>query len=238
MRALETHSRPLPVHRHRSLIGAICQPGRGNAIIAEVKFSSPSQGRICPPVPPEAVARDLVAGGCRALSVLTEPRFFGGSPDDLVRVRRTVAVPVLRKDFIIDPRQLEETCSLGADAVLLIAAILGDRLNGFVERAMALGLEPLVEVHTRREAEIALATGAELIGVNNRDLLTMKIDLGTTLALGPGIRGAGRQVISESGIRTQGDIRTLRPACDAFLIGTSIMASEDPRKTLEEFVCA
>ena len=145
---------------------------------------------------------------------------------------------MLRKDFIIDPRQLEETRSLGADAVLLIAAILGDRLNGFVERAMALGLEPLVEVHTRREAEIALATGAELIGVNNRDLQTMKIDLGTTLALGPGIRGAGRQVISESGIRTPGDIRALRPACNAFLIGTSIMASEDPRKALEEFVCA
>ena len=238
MRALETHPRPLPVHQHRSLIGAICQPGRGNAIIAEVKFASPSRGRIRTGGPPEQVARDLVAGGCRALSVLTEPRFFGGSPDDLVRIRRAVDVPVLRKDFIIDPIQLEETRSLGADAVLLIATLLGERLPGFVERAQALGLEPLVEVHSGEEAEIALMTGADLIGVNNRDLLTMEIDLGTTLALGPGIRRAGRRVVSESGIRTPGDIRTLRPACDAFLIGTSVMASKDPKKALEEFVCA
>ena len=238
VRALEGTSFPVQADGHRSLEGAIRGTAGRNAIIAELKFSSPSRGRIRHPAPPELVARDLVAGGCCALSVLTEPHFFGGSVDNLVRVRRVIGVPVLRKDFIVDPLQLEETRSLGADAVLLIASILGERLPGFVESAQALGLEPLVEVHTGRESEIALATGAGLIGVNNRDLRTMEIDLGTTLALGPGIRRAGRQVISESGIRMPGDIRILRPACDAFLIGTSIMASEDPRKTLEEFVCA
>ena len=236
--ALEGHPFPRPAHHHRNLEGAIRRRRGGNAIIAEVKFSSPSGGKIRAWTPPERIARDLVAGGCCALSVLTEPHFFGGSPDYLPRVRRAVEVPVLRKDFIIDLLQLEETRSLGADAVLLIAYLLGDRLPDFVERALALGLEPLVEVHTREEAEIALLTGAGLIGVNNRDLQTMEIDLGTTLALGPGIREAGRKVVSESGIRTPEDICTLRPACDAFLIGSSVMASKDPRKTLEEFVCA
>ncbi len=238
VRALEGCSLPLPVHHTRSLAGAICRIERRNPIIAEMKFSSPSRGSIRAREPPERIARDLVAGGCCALSVLTEPRFFGGSSDDLVRVRRAVEVPVLRKDFIIDPLQLEETRSLGADAILLIASLVGERLPAFVERALALGLEPLVEVHTGKEAEIALRTGANLIGVNNRDLRTMEIDLGTTIALGPGIRLAGRKVVSESGIRTPEDIRTLRPACDAFLIGSSVMASKDPRKTLEEFVCA
>jgi indole-3-glycerol phosphate synthase len=238
VRALEGHAPPRPPSHPRSLSDAICQaPGR-NAIIAEVKFSSPSRGRIREPVPPERLARDLVSGGCCALSVLTEPHFFGGSPDSLIRVRRAVGVPVIRKDFIIDPVQLGETRSLGADAVLLIASLLGDRLPGFVEEARALGIEPLVEVHTREETETALRTGANLIGVNNRDLRTMEVDLSATLALGPGIRGAGRRVVSESGIRTPGDIRTLRAACDAFLIGSSIMASKDPRKTLEGFVCA
>jgi indole-3-glycerol phosphate synthase len=236
--ALEGRSFPLPVGKHRSLSAALGHaPGR-NAIIAEVKFSSPSQGRIRVPARPEQIARDLVRGGCCALSVLTEPRFFGGSPDTLVRVRRAVGVPVLRKDFIIDPVQLDETGSLGADAILLIGSLLGERLPEFVERAHALGIEPLVEVHTREEAEAAIGTGAKLIGVNNRDLGTMEIDLSTTLTLGPGIRGAGRRVISESGIRTPEDIRALRPFCDAFLIGSSIMASEDPGKTLEGFVCA
>jgi len=237
-RALNGHALPLPVHHHRSLSAAICQAPSRNVIIAEVKFSSPSRGRIRDPAPPERIARDLVSGGCSALSVLTEPHFFGGSPEYLTRIREAVGVPVLRKDFIIDPLQIEETRSLGADAVLLITSLLDDRLPEFVERAQALGLEPLVEVHTREETELALRTGANLIGVNNRDLRTLEVDLSTTLALGPGIRRAGRRVVSESGIRTPGDIRTLRPACDAFLIGSSVMASGDPGKTLEGFVCA
>jgi indole-3-glycerol phosphate synthase len=224
--------------RHRSLSGAISGSHGRNAVIAEVKFSSPSRGEILPPCPPEQIARDFVSGGCCALSVLTEPRFFGGAPESLALVREAVEVPVLRKDFIIDPVQLEETASLGADAVLLIASLLGDRLPLFVNRATALGVEPLVEVHTGEEAEAALRTGADLIGVNNRDLRTMETDLATTLALGPVLRKAGRRVISASGILTPGDIRMLRPACDAFLIGTSLMESADPVKVLEGFVCA
>jgi indole-3-glycerol phosphate synthase len=238
VRNLEGRSFPRPSREHRSLAGAISRvPGR-TAVIAEVKFASPSKGQILAPCPPGEIARAFVDGGCCAISVLTEPRFFGGSPESLALIRETVGVPVLRKDFIIDPLQLAETASLGADAVLLIASILGDRLPFFVERAVALGLEPLVEVHTRGEAGAALRTGAVLIGVNNRDLRTMETDLSTTLALGPGIREAGRTVVSMSGILTPGDARMLRPACDAFLIGTSLMASGDPRKAVEAFVCA
>ncbi|MDD1668997.1 MAG: indole-3-glycerol-phosphate synthase [Methanomicrobiales archaeon] len=239
VRALEGRPFPEPpAGGHRSLEGAIGRKAARNAIIGEVKFSSPSRGSIRPPAPPELVAGDLVAGGACALSVLTEPRFFGGSPESVGRVRRAVEVPVLRKDFIIDPLQLEETRALGADAVLLIAGILGDRLPGFVERSLALGIEPLVEIRTREEAGIALRTGARLIGVNNRDLRTLEVDLSATLSLGPMIRRAGRIVVSESGIRVPEDIRRLRSACDAFLIGSSLMASGDPRKTLEEFACA
>jgi indole-3-glycerol phosphate synthase len=238
VRVLEGRAFPPPVNDHRSLAAALSRvPGR-NAIIAEVKFASPSKGRIRVQEPPERVARKLVAGGCCALSVLTEPRFFGGSTEYLPRIRDAVGVPLLRKDFIIDPVQLDETRAIGGDAVLLIASLLGDRLPLFVERARAVGLESLVEVHTEQEAGAALQTGADLVGVNNRNLNTLEIDLSTTLSLGPGIMRAGRRVVSESGIRTPDDIRTLRPACDAFLVGSSIMASEDPGKALEDLVCA
>lgn len=240
VRALEgrTFSLPPAAGPHRSLNRAVCRPPGRNAIIAEVKFASPSRGRIRAPTSPDGIARDLVRGGCCALSVLTEPGFFAGSTASLTRVRGAVGVPVLRKDFIIHPVQLDETRALGADAVLLIAALLGDRLSGFVDRALALGIEPLVEVHTREEAEAAIRTRSNLIGVNNRDLGSMEIDLATTIALGPGIRKAGKRVVSESGIRSPDDIRTLRDSCDAFLVGSSLMASEDPGKTLEALVCA
>jgi indole-3-glycerol phosphate synthase len=238
VQALDAGSFPPAPRPRRSLATALCPvPGR-NAVIAELKFASPARGQIHVPRPPVGIARDFVAGGCCALSVLTEPRYFGGSPESLPGVREAVGVPVLRKDFIIDPLQLGETASLGADAVLLIASLLGDRLPGFVDRALALGIEPLVEVHTPDEAGAALRTRAELIAVNNRDLRTMETDLSTTLALGPDLREAGRMVISASGILTPAHVRMLRPACDAFLIGTSLMESADPVKVLEGFVCA
>ena len=241
-RVRELEERGLPLQsakgEPRSFRGALCPVAGRNAIIAELKFASPSKGRIHPPSPPEGIARRFVAGGCCALSVLTEPRFFGGSPGSLPRVRDAVEVPVLRKDFIIDPLQLGETAALGADAVLLIASLLGDRLPSFVDRAVALGIEPLVEVHTPGEAEAALRTAAGLVAGKNRDLRTMETDLSTTLALGPVLRGAGKRVISASGILTPGHVRMLRPACDAFLIGTSLMESADPVKVLEGFVCA
>lgn len=220
-----------------SLTEAIRDCRDRNAVIAEVKFASPSRGPIHPPDDPAAIAREYVAGGAVAISVLTEPFFFHGSPEILEAVRRAVPVPILRKDFIIDPRQLRETKSLGADAVLLIAAVLGPDLASFVDGARELGLEPLVEVHTREEADLAVDAGADLIGINNRDLRTMAIDLNTTRRLA-GHLAPGRTIVSESGFLWPFDVRRLRDSCDAFLIGSVLMAAADRKKKLEGFVYA
>ncbi len=219
-----------------SLIRAI--RGRDkNAVIAEIKCASPSTGMIRRNVDFPVMARLFEEKGCTALSILTEPYFFGGRTLDIPRVKATVRVPVLRKDFIIDERQIGETRALGADAVLLIAAVLKDRLPAFVDLTKEYGLEPLVEVHDAAEAERAIATGAELIGINNRDLNTMTINRSTTRLLAGPIRTAGKIVVSESGIRSADDIRELKAYCDAFLIGSSIMAHHRPEKKLEELVC-
>jgi len=222
----------------RSLEAAIRACRERRAIIAEVKYASPSRGRIHDGCTPEALAREFVAAGAAGLSVLTEPTYFGGSTGYLVRVRRAVTVPILRKDFIVDERQLNETRTLGADAVLLIARVLGDRLPALVDGALALGLEPLVEVHDRGEMERALATNATLIGINNRNLETMTIDLSTTVRLAEAARDAGRLVVSESGITWPYDVRSLSRHCDAFLIGSALMSARDRRKRLEGFVFA
>ncbi len=223
---------------HRSLAAAIRACRDRNAIIAEVKYASPSRGRIHDGCTPEAIAREFAAAGAAGLSVLTEPTFFSGSTENLVRVRRAVSVPILRKDFIIDERQLVETRALGADAVLLIARVLAKRLPAFVDEARMLGLEPLVEVHDRSEMERALGTEANLIGINNRNLETMTIDLSTTVRLAEAARDEGRIVISESGIAWPYDVRNLRRHCDAFLIGSALMSARDRRKRLEGFVFA
>ncbi|MGC9436067.1 MAG: indole-3-glycerol phosphate synthase TrpC [Methanomicrobiales archaeon] len=220
-----------------SLTRAIRECRDRNPVIAEIKFASPSRGPIHPPGDPATIAREYLAGGAVAISVLTEPFFFGGSPEKLAAVRRAVSVPILRKDFIIDHRQLPETKALGADAVLLIAAVLGPDLARFVDDARELGLEPLVEVHTREEADLAQAAGADLIGINNRDLRTMSVDLTTTRRLAGHI-GPGRTIVSESGIRWPFDVRTLRDYCDGFLIGSALMADADRKKKLEGFVYA
>jgi indole-3-glycerol phosphate synthase len=180
----------------------------------------------------------LEQGGCTALSVLTEPYFFGGTVQDIGRVKKVVNLPVLRKDFIIDERQIAESRALGADAVLLIAAVLKKNLAGFVDHAIEYGLEPLVEVHTAEEAEEALATKTTLIGINNRNFSTLSIDRSTTRLISEQIRGDGRLIVSESGMQSADDIREMKQYCDAFLIGSSIMSHDHPRKKLEEFVCA
>jgi len=223
---------------HRSLEAAIRACRERRAIIAEVKYASPSRGRIHDGCAPETIAREFAAAGAVGLSVLTEPAYFFGSIENLVRVRRAVTVPILRKDFIVDERQLAETRALGADAVLLIARVLGDRLPAFVDGAHALGLEALVEVHDRSEMERALATDARLIGINNRDLETMRIDLSTTFRLAEAARDAGRIVVSESGITWPYDVRSLGRHCDAFLIGSALMSAKDRCKRLEGFVFA
>jgi indole-3-glycerol phosphate synthase len=149
-----------------------------------------------------------------------------------------VEIRVLRKDFIIDERQIAESRALGADAVLLIASVLKERLPAFVDMAMDYHLEPLVEVHNAAEAESALDTRATLIGINNRNLATMTIDRSTTRILSGTIRGKGKLIVSESGMRSADDLREMRGYCDAFLIGSSIMSDKQPGKKLEEFVCA
>lgn len=221
-----------------SLTGAIRNHNGRNAIIAEIKCASPSRGVIRRNVDMAMMAGVLEQGGCTALSVLTEPYFFGGTCKDIARVKSAVSLPVLRKDFIIDERQIPESRALGADAVLLIAAVLKDRLPGFVDLVLDYGLEPLVEVRTRAETEVALSTEATLIGINNRDLTTLGIDRSTTRILSQQVRRDGRFVVSESGMQSADDIREMKPYCDAFLVGSSIMAHEYPRKKLEEFVCA
>jgi indole-3-glycerol phosphate synthase len=226
------------VHSHASLIGAIRNRDGRNAIIAEIKCASPSRGIIRRNVDMAMMAGALAEKGCVALSVLTEPYYFGGTGQDIARVKSAVRIPVLRKDFIIDERQIAESLTLGADAVLLIARVLKERLPVFVELAQERGLEPLVEVHSRSDVETALSTTAELIGINNRSLSTLRIDRSTTRLLSERIRSSGRTIVSESGMSTGDDIREMKPYCDAFLIGSSIMAHDRPEKKLEEFVCA
>jgi indole-3-glycerol phosphate synthase len=232
-------SYPEVARRERmSLADAIRNRNGKNAIIAEIKCASPSRGVIRRNIDIAMMAGVLEQGGCSALSVLTEPYFFGGTGQDIGRVKTTVNIPVLRKDFIIDERQIAESRTLGADAVLLIAAVLKRKLPDFVDHAIDYGLEPLVEVHSADEVEEALTTKATLIGVNNRNLVTLGIDRTTTRVLSGQIRGKDRLIVSESGMRSADDIREMKQYCDAFLIGSSIMSHNHPRRKLEEFVCA
>jgi len=198
----------------------------GCAIIAEVKRRSPSRGVIRADFDPVRIALEYESHGAAAVSVLTDETFFGGSDADLAAVKDAVSLPVLRKEFIIDPYQIHETRAIGADALLLIAAILTEvQLREYRELADSLGLAVLVEVHDGAEMEKALGAGAELIGINNRDLKTFRTDLLTTLALAPLIP-ADRIAISESGIRNRQDIETLAKAgIRAFLIGETLIAA-------------
>ena len=221
-----------------SLAAAIRNRNGKNAIIAEIKCASPSRGVIRRNIDMAMMAGVLQEGGCVALSVLTEPYFFGGTSRDIERVRTAVHLPVLRKDFIIDRRQIAESLSLGADAVLLIAAVLKGDLPEFVDEVIDYGLEPLVEVRTQEEAQLALSSQATLIGINNRNLATLGIDRSTTRDISEQIRRDGRLIVSESGMRSADDVREMKRYCDAFLIGSSIMSHSHPRKKLEEFVCA
>jgi indole-3-glycerol phosphate synthase len=222
----------------RSLKKAILDTREKNAVIAELKYASPSRGIIRDLPEPATLAADLVSAGGIAVSVLTEPHFFRGNPASIAEVREAVRVPVLRKDFIIDERQLLESKMLGADAVLLIAAVLQDRLAAFIQKSREIGIETLVETHTAEEIRQAHAAGAGIIGINNRDLHTMKTSLLTTVYLSEVARRQESVIVSESGLTWPCDIRSLRRYCDAFLIGSAITASGNPKKKLEEFVFA
>mgnify|MGYP002778873991 CR=1 FL=1 len=212
--------------RRASFAAALRAPGL--SLIAEVKRSSPSQGTIAPLEPVQA-ALAYAAGGAAAISVLTEPRHFGGSVAHLAAVAGAVTLPLLRKDFTVHPAQLAEAAQHGASAALLIVAVLGEATGAYLRYARAIGLEALVEVHDEAELELALGSGAEIVGVNNRDLRTLDIDLRTAPRLLARARAAGFAglLVAESGYRAPGDLAALRALADAVLVGTSLAGSAD-----------
>ncbi len=207
-------------------------------IIAEVKKASPSAGKI-KDVDPALQASLYESAGAVAVSVLTDREFFNGSLDDLKKVRETVNLPLLRKDFILDEVQILEAKAYGADAVLLIVRILSpDRLRSLVAFSEDLGLTPLVEVFSLEEAKVALDAGAQVIGVNNRDLDSLQVDVNLTKEIGPKIKEMGATfLVAESGIETRDQILELMNlGVDAFLIGTALMKSGDPQRKLKELL--
>jgi indole-3-glycerol phosphate synthase len=219
----------------RALKGS-CASG-WTAIIAEVKKGSPSKGIIRPDFDPIVIAETYAAGGAVCLSVLTDERFFLGHLRYLGLIREQVRLPLLRKDFVCDPYQIVEARCAGADAVLLIAAMLElEQLRDFAALARELGLDVLLEVHDETELETALQTDCELIGINNRDLRTFVTDLATTERLLPLIP-PGRFVVAESGIHNRADIERLQTAgADAFLVGESLMREADIEAKLRELL--
>ncbi len=206
---------------------------RSTAIIAEIKKASPSRGLLSADFDPPRIASAYERGGAAAVSVLTDEDFFQGSLNDLERARAAIALPVLRKDFTIDRSQILEAAAHGADAILLIAAILTEKeILDFREAAARLRLSALVEVHCRAELDMAIGAGADLIGVNNRDLTTFQLTLETSLCLTEHMP-AGTVRVSESGIHNAGDIARLRAAgYTAFLVGEHLMQSGDPAAAL------
>jgi indole-3-glycerol phosphate synthase len=217
------------------------------ALIAEVKKASPSAGVICPDFDPVRIARAYEAAGASCLSVLTDEKFFQGSLDYLRQIRAAVKLPLLRKDFIIDERQILEAIEWGADAILLIVAILRDeQLRQFHALAVEAGLAVLVEVHDEAELERALKFGPQLIGVNNRNLKTFKVDLATTERLAAKIEGGGLKtakasspssplLVAESGIHSRSDVERLtKCGANAILVGEWLMRGGDiPQKVRE-----
>jgi indole-3-glycerol phosphate synthase len=206
---------------------------RTPAIIAEVKKASPSKGLLAADFEPARIAAAYERGGAAAVSVLTDAPFFQGSLEDLRNARAAIGLPVLRKDFTIAAVDVAEAAAHGADAILLIAAILTEReMRDFREAAARFGMAALVEVHGRGELEPAIASGAEVIGVNNRDLTTFEVTLETSLRLAEHMP-AGAVLVSESGIHSAADIARLRAAgYSAFLVGEHLMKSGDPEGAL------
>jgi indole-3-glycerol phosphate synthase len=218
----------------RDFVDALSRTG-GINIISELKKASPSRGVIRQEYAPAALAASLEEAGAAALSVLTEEDFFSGSLADLKEASRVTKIPILRKDFIVDPWQVWETRAAGADSFLLIAAILDDSsLRELLDLGRSLKMEALVEVHSRQELERALAAGARIVGVNNRDLRDFQVHVETSLELAEAIPD-DRIAVSESGLRSHDDLVRLQLAgFDAFLIGEQVMQSADPGAALRE----
>ncbi len=215
---------------------ALANPGSIN-LIAEVKKKSPSKGIIREDFDPVKITKIYAENGAAAISVLTDENFFAGKLKYLSAIRETVDIPLLRKDFTIDPYHIYQARVAGADAILLIvAALTKEQLHEFMDIASSISLASLVEVHTEAELDIALDIGAEIIGINNRDLRTFHTDLETTFKLRESIP-TGKVVVSESGIYTRDDVQTLQDAgVDAILVGESLMRSPDIGKKMQELI--
>jgi len=228
----------------RDFTAALRQPRRGDiALIAEVKKASPSAGVICKDFDPVRIAKEYEAGGASCLSVLTDEKFFQGSLDYLRQIRAAVKLPLLRKDFIIDERQILEAIEWGADAILLIVAILDNvRLKRFHTVATEAGLAALVEVHDELELDRALAAGATLIGVNNRDLKTFKVDLATAERLAARLFSSRNTqnaslLVAESGVHARADVERLaKCGAKAILVGEALMKRGDIQAGVRELL--
>ncbi|HZT06638.1 MAG TPA: indole-3-glycerol phosphate synthase TrpC [Chloroflexota bacterium] len=227
----ECDSAPPP----RSLSSALRRPG--TQVIAEVKRRSPAKGDLAPHADASIVAQRYVNGGAAAVSVLTDERFFSGSDADLRAVRARIDAPILRKDFVITAYQVSEARALGADAVLLIVAMLSDeQLARLMEAARDLEMDALVETHTEEEVRRAVALDAAIIGINNRDLATFRVDLRTTERLRPLIPDEAL-VVSESGITRRADVeRVVAAGAHAVLVGEALVTAADPAAKLAELL--
>ncbi len=207
---------------------------KGNAIISEIKPASPS-GKISAVDDPASTAEEMIRGGACAISVLTEEKFFGGSLENLRAVSGISSVPVLRKDFIFDEGQIDEAYYYGADSVLLISSFFDEEeLSKLIEKSRTMGMEPLVEVHGKVDIKKAEASGANIIGINNRDKDTLKIDLERTKLL----EGVSALKVSASGVSSVDDLKFVLQYTDAALIGTEIMKAENIEEKVREFVNA
>jgi indole-3-glycerol phosphate synthase len=231
--------RPAIMERPLPLNFAAAISGDSLRLIAEVKRASPSRGVLCPDLDPVKLASTYAQCGAAAISVLTESRYFRGSQQDLQAVKQALPhIPILRKDFIITPYQVFESCAWGADAILLIVAILDDsQLGELVALTHALGMECLVEVHNRNELKRALAhSNIKVIGINNRDLATMIVDINVTGQLRPPIP-RGRIVVSESGIKRREDVQKLKEwRINAMLIGEALVTTQDIAAKIKELL--
>jgi indole-3-glycerol phosphate synthase len=207
------------------------------AVVAEIKKASPSKGIICQDFDPVAIAQKYEQGGASALSVLTDEKFFQGHIEYLVAVRERVSLPVLRKDFIIDLLQVEETAHINADAVLFIAEALdAPQISDLYQAALELDIDPFVELHSASQLDKVMRLGPEVIGINNRDLSTFKVDLGVTLEL---VKNIPKEVavVAESGISGRADAALLRDAgVRALLVGESLMRAKDVEGLLKELM--
>jgi indole-3-glycerol phosphate synthase len=221
----------------RGLEAAARRGPHGPRVIAEVKRRSPSKGDIRVDLDPAALASAYAAGGAAAVSVLTEPRHFAGSPDDLLAVRSAVGLPVLRKDFVTTGYQVWEARAWGADAVLLIVAALDPHaLRDLLEETAEAGLDALVEVHTVAEAEIAAAAGASLVGVNARDLATLEVDPNRFAEVRRSVP-AGTVLVAESGIRDRAGVQAAADAgADAVLVGETLVRANDPAAAVRDLL--